>query len=46
MDTSTWKTVYTPVHGYVGTDTFDFVACDGLATSQAAANAVAATIIQ
>lgn len=41
VDTSTWKTVYTPIHGYVGTDTFDFVACDGLTTSPVAAIRVA-----
>jgi subtilisin-like proprotein convertase family protein len=33
VDTSTWHTLYTPVHGYIGTDTFDFVASDGLTSS-------------
>ena len=33
VNTSTWQTLYTPVHGYVGTDTFDFVASDGLTSS-------------
>jgi 1,4-alpha-glucan branching enzyme len=33
VDTSTWTAVYTPVHGYIGTDAFDFVASDGLTSS-------------
>jgi 1,4-alpha-glucan branching enzyme len=33
VNTSTWQTLYTPIHGYIGTDTFDFVAADGLTNS-------------
>ncbi|MBU1692693.1 MAG: alpha amylase C-terminal domain-containing protein [Verrucomicrobia bacterium] len=32
VDTSTWQALYTPVHGFIGTDVFDFVAADGLTT--------------
>jgi 1,4-alpha-glucan branching enzyme len=33
ISTTHGQAVYAPVHGYVGTDAFDFVVADGLATS-------------
>ena len=40
VDTSTWTALYLPVHGFTGTDSFEFVASDGLATSAPAAFSV------
>ena len=36
LSAATGESVYAPVHGYVGTDTFDFVVSDGVETSAAA----------
>jgi len=38
---SNWETTYTPVYGFVGTDAFDFVACDGMVTSAPATVSIA-----
>ncbi len=33
VNTSTWQATYRPVYGYTGTDTFQFIANDGLTSS-------------
>ncbi len=46
LNTATWETAYLPIHGFVGTDTFQFIANDGLTDSPPAGVDVVVTAPQ